>query len=234
MSPRRTRDSRDRGPGRRTGQAGGGWRELIGRTYRYAHVDTGDRRVYFAAPGVAIGSRTDFLLGGVLAVVLVVLWFPLGIVGAVLAGNGHSVAGEWIGLRGPAIAGCLLLLTMPMLARRTRHEERLARGLRDGTIVETAITRRAERLAAAAPRRAGYLDQARQLAAAEAMRAQANQLESLAGNAEIAGPAQRLVSASQHAGQSTEQNIEQLRKRLRRAADDAERLVDTWLESPHG
>ncbi|NNG34625.1 hypothetical protein [Nakamurella aerolata] len=218
--------------GRRGADPGSnGWRELIGRTYRYAHVDTIDRRVYFAEPNVPIGSRSDFLLGAILALALVVLWFPLGIVGAVLAGNGQPVAGEWIGLRAPAIAGCLLLLTMPMLACRTRHEERLARGLRDGTMVETAVTRRAERLAAAAPRRPGYVDQARHLAAAEAMRAQAAQLESLAGRAEIAGAPERLLEVEPGTGTTTVQRLEQLQQQLRAAADDAERLVDRWLES---
>lgn len=195
---------------------------FIGRRVQGADVNFRDKRVYFARPGAWISKHGEFLLGGCLGLVLAGLWviaaITIVIVNLVTDGIDDEAV-TWLLFRGPAIAGCLLLLAMPMFARRSRHENRLGRQLANGDAVEAPISNRAKRLAEIARgRRPGYFEQAQLLAKASAMRAQARQLEQLAA-----------ATDQQITGEDFGPRATELATRLRATAEQHDELVDAWM-----
>lgn len=174
-----------------------------------------------------VSKHGEYLLGGCLGLVLAALWgvgaITIVIVNLVTDGAISDETITWVLWRGPAIAGCVLLLAMPVFARRARHEDRLGRQLTSGEVVEAPITKRAKRLAdIARGNRSGYFDYAQLLAKVSAMRAQARQLEQLAR-----------VSDPKITGADYGPRAMDLAQRLRATADDHDKVVDAWMDGGH-
>lgn len=191
----------------------------------HVHHDETDRLVYFAPPGTKVPhGRSDYITGTGIAVLLVALWVVLAIAAFVLQGVVDGFNGELLGFVIPVGLLTVFALGAPFLRRRKSAEGRLFDALRRGDIIAMRATALPLKLAPyAADGRPGYYENAVELARADALRIQAEQMRELRSASSVAGSHARSLNS----------DLAAYADRLEAAAADRERAVKTYLEQWH-
>lgn len=185
--------------------------------------DEQDHLVYFAPPGKKIPhARSDYLTGTGIAVLLVALWIVLGVAAFVLQGLVDGFDGQLLGFVIPV--GLLLVFTLiaPFLRRWRSAEGRMLDALRSGDVVSMRESKLALALAAPAKDgRPGYFEQSVELARADALRQQAEQMRELRAASSVAGS---------HAP-GIDRDLDDYATRLEQAAAHREHGVKAYVEA---
>lgn len=188
----------------------------------HVHHDETDELVYFAPPGTKVPhGRSDYITGTGIAVLLVVLWIVLAIAAFVLQAVVDGFNGELLGFVLPVGLLTVFALAAPFLRRRNSAEGRLFDALRRGDIIAMRATALPlELVPHAACGRDRYYENAVELARADALRSQAEQMRELRSASSVAGSHARRLDT----------DLAAYAERLEAAAAGRECTVKAYLE----
>lgn len=219
--------------GRRTVEPGPAFREkprekmfndlrVSGEYSDHVHHDETEQIVYFAPAGSKVPhGRSDYLTGTGIAVLLIGLWIVLAIAAFVLQAVIDGFDGKLLGFVVPVGLLTLFALAAPFLRRRASAEGRLLDSLRRGEIIAMRASRLPLELARyAAAGRDRYYENAIELARADTLRLQAEQMRELRAASGVAGSHAYRLDADLAAYAS----------RLEAAAADRERMVGAYVD----